>query len=183
LHVMRYVLLASLAVSDFLTLILVNSFRIASVAQERWLYGETLCYLNSFFVRYFYINTVLHLVAVYYERYYAIVKSPLTYDGTITKLKLAFIILLRIIPVPFSIGPFLGWGKYVYNPEIFYCEQGWAVQDGPSRWNMIFFPIVSFVVPFLVIIFLNFSFYKTTKVQIDAMEVQLGRLEGTESQQ
>ena len=74
-HVMRYILLASLALSDSLLLVLVNSLRIKSIAQEKWLYGQTMCYLNPFFVRYFYINTVLHLVAVSYDRYLAIVKS------------------------------------------------------------------------------------------------------------
>ena len=108
-HVMRYVLLASLALSDFLLLILVNSFRIKSIAQEHWLYGQTMCYLNPFFVRYFYINTVLHLVAVSYNRYLAIVKSPLTYDGAITKTRVAFIAVIWIIPViPISISLFQG---------------------------------------------------------------------------
>ena len=122
-HVMRYVLLASLALSDFLLLILVNSFRIKSIAQEHWLYGQTMCYLNPFFVRYFYINTVLHLVAVSYNRYLAIVKSPLTYDGAITKTRVVFIALIWIIPViPVSISLFQGWGKYAYNPELIICR-------------------------------------------------------------
>ena len=95
--VVRYILLASLALSDLLLLVLVNSFRIESIAQEHWLYGQTMCYLNPFFVRYFYINTVLHLVAVSYDRYLAIVKSPLTYDGTITKTRVAFLSLIWII--------------------------------------------------------------------------------------
>ncbi|KAJ7325626.1 hypothetical protein OS493_029489 [Desmophyllum pertusum] len=137
-HVMRYILLASIAVSDFLCLILSNSFRIASIAQERWLYGQTMCYLNPFFGRYFYLNTILHLIAVSYERYNAIVKSPLTYDGTITKTRVVFIILIWVVPIPISIAPFLGWGKYVYNPEVFFCEQGWsrnsiAAQAGGPR--------------------------------------------------
>ena len=122
-HVMRYILLASLALSDFLLLVLVNSLRIKSIAQEKWLYGQTMCYLNPFFVRYFYINTVLHLVAVSYDRYLAIVKSPLTYDGTITKTRVVLSALIWIIPIPLSIGPFLGWRKYVYNPVVFFCEQ------------------------------------------------------------
>ena len=46
-HVMRYVLLASLAGSDILFLILGNSPSIASTAQERWLYGETMFSLTS----------------------------------------------------------------------------------------------------------------------------------------
>ena len=83
-HVMRYVLLASLAGSDILFLILGNSPSIASTAHERWLYGETMCKLHYLVLRYFYLNTVLHLIAVSYERYSAIVKSPLTYDSSIS---------------------------------------------------------------------------------------------------
>ena len=184
LHVMRYILLASLAVSDILVLILVNSFRIASIAQERWLYGETMCHLNAFFGRYFYLNTVLHLVAVSYERYSAIVKSPLTYDGTITKSKVAVIALIWVIPIPLSIGPFFGFGgRYVYNPELFFCEQGWSVQSGKSGWITMFFAIAFFVVPFLAIVFVNRSVYKTARSQINALEVQIGTLGGSESQQ
>ena len=163
-HVMRYILLASLAVSDILCLILTNSFRIASIAQERWLYGQTMCYLNPFFVRYFYFNTVLHLIAVSYERYNAIVKSPLTYDGTITKSKAVFIALIWIAPIPFSIGPFLGFGNFVYNPEVFFCEQGWSVQGHSIARNITLLVIVTFVVPFLIIVFLNWRVFKTAKI-------------------
>ena len=178
-HVMRYVLLASLALSDFLLLILVNSFRIKSIAQEHWLYGQTMCYLNPFFVRYFYINTVLHLVAVSYNRYLAIVKSPLTYDGAITKTRVAFIALIWIIPViPVSISLFQGWGKYTYNPELIICEQGWTIdlQNGSITIseNMIFIPIATIIMPFLVILVLNVSVYKTANRQINAMVVQVG---------
>ena len=178
-QVMRYILLASLALSDFLLLILVNSFRIKSIAQEHWLYGQTMCYLNPFFVRYFYINTVLHLVAVSYNRYLAIVKSPLTYDGTITKTRVVFIALIWIIPViPISIGLFQGWGKYAYNPELIICEQGRAIdlQNGSIMMseNMIVVPIATIIMPFLVILFLNVSVYKTASRQINAMVVQVG---------
>ena len=183
-HVMRYILLASLALSDFLFLILVNSFRIASIAQERWPYGETVCLLNPFFARYFYLNTVLHLVAVSYERYSAIVKSPLTYTVTITKSRVVFIVIIWIIPIFFPIGPFLGFaGRYDYNPEVFYCEQGWTVQSGVSGRNAILVSIASFVLPFLVILFFNWSVYKTAKRQIEALEVQIGILAGFKSQE
>ena len=178
-HVMRYALLASLALSDFLLLILVNSFRIKSIAQEHWLYGQTMCYLNPFFVRYFYINTVLHLVAVSYNRYQAIVKSPLTYDGDITKTRVVFIALIWIIPViPISIGLFQGWGKYAYNPELIICEQGRAIdlQNGSITIseNMIVVPIATILMPFLVILVLNVSVYKTANRQINAMVVRFG---------
>ena len=162
-YVMRYIFLASLAVSDLLVLILVNSFRIGSTAQERWLYGETMCHLNAVFVRYFYFNTVFHLLAVSYERYKAIVKSPLTYNGDITKFRVMLIVLIWVIPIPISIGPFIGLGKYVYNPEVFFCQQGWMTQSGSNGWNWLI-ATSFFAIPFLVILFLNWSVYKTAKV-------------------
>ena len=122
-HVMRYILLARLVVSDFLFLVLVNSFRIASIAQERWLYGETMFLLTPFFARCFYLNKVFHLVAMSYERYCAIVNSPFTYTGTITNFRVVLIVLIWIIPIFFSVAPFLGFaGRYTYNPDVFGCE-------------------------------------------------------------
>ena len=182
-HVMRYILLASLAVSDILFLILVNSFRMVSIAQKTWLYGETMCHLNAFFARYFYINTVLHLIAVTYDRYVAIVKSPLTYDGTITKCRMAIIALIWVIPIALSIDPFLGWGKpYIYNPEVFFCQHGWTAQSGSSGWRTTM-ATAFLVVPFLVIVFLNWWVYKAAKAQANAEVIQIGSLAGSESQQ
>ncbi|KAL9962573.1 hypothetical protein ACROYT_G031684 [Oculina patagonica] len=160
-HVMRYILLASLAASDSLLLILANSFRIASTAQERWLFGQTMCYLNPFFARYFYFNTVLHLIAVSYERYSAIVKSPMTYDGTITKSRVVLMICIWVAPIPLSIGPFVGWGQYVYNPEVFFCEQAWGVHSDSTARTIVISAIITLVVPSLIIAFLNWSVFKT----------------------
>ena len=181
-HVIRYILLASLALSDFLFLILVNSFRIASLAQERWLYGEIMCRLSPVFGGYYYVNTVLHLMAVSYDRYLATVKSPLTYDGAITKCKMALIALIWVIPIPISIGPLIGWGKHVYNPEVFFCQQGWTAQSGSSGWKTTM-AIAFFALPFLVIVILNWLVYKAAKAQANAEVIQIGILAGTESQQ
>ena len=182
-YVMRYILLASLAVSDLLFLILVNTFRIPSIAQERWLYGDTMCFLNPLFARYFYINTVLHLMAVSYDRYDSIVKSPLTYNGTVTKCRVAVIVLIWLIPIGLSIFPFLKLGEYVYNPKVFFCQQqGWTSQSGPSGWK-IAFSLVFLAVPVLVIALLNWSVYKTAKRQANAVAIQIGSLDGCENHQ
>ncbi|XP_078384462.1 octopamine receptor beta-1R-like [Oculina patagonica] len=178
-HVMRYILLASLAASDVLFLVLANSFLIASTAQERWLYGKTMCNLNPFFVLYFYINTVLHLIAVSYERYSAIVKSPMTYDGTITKSRVVLMIFIWVAPIPLSIGPFVGLGQYVYNPEVFSCEQKWAVQSYDAARNTAFLAILTLVVPLLITVFLNWSVFKAAKA-LQRNEVQVGDLAGSE---
>ena len=182
-HVMRYILLASLAVSDLLFLILVNSFRMASIAQERWVYGDTMCYLNPFFARYFYINTVLHLMAVSYDRFNSIVKSPLTYNGTITKCRVAAIVLIWLIPIGFNLGPSLNLGEYFYyDSEVFFCQERLKSQSGPSGWR-IPFALVVLVVPLLVIALLNWLVYKTAKLQENAVGIQFGSFDGSESQQ
>ena len=176
-HVMRYILLASLALSDFLLLILVNSFRIGSIAQQRdWLYGETMCYLNPFFARYFYINTLFHLVLLGIDHKTLLVRSPLTYDGVITKTRVVFMALIWIIPSPLSIDLLLGWGQSFYNPEVFHCEPGWAEQSSSSTRKMIVILIATAImpVPFLVIVFLNVHVYRTAKRQINAIEAQVG---------
>ena len=180
-HVMRYILLASLAVSDFLFLVLANSFLIASTAQERWLYGQTMCYLNPFFVLYFYLNTVLHLVAVSYERYSAIVKSPMTYDGTITKSRVVLMIFIWVAPIPFSIGPFIGLGRYVYNPEVFSCEQRSVNGESAARnITVVIYTVITFVLPSLIIFLLNWLVYKTAEM-LQQNVVQVGHLDGSET--
>ena len=171
-HVMRLVLLASLAVSDFLVLTLINPFRLASIAKEKWLFGETMCSVNVLFARYFYPNTLLHLIVISYDRYHAIVKSPLTYDGAITKTRMVYIALIWVIPIPLAFTLFLDAGKYVYNSEVFFCEQGFTVK---SNAIAVYF-IATFGFTFMGITVLTRSVYKTAKVQVRAMNFQMGSL-------
>lgn len=173
LHIMCDILLASLAVSDLLGLILTNTYNLDCMIQEKWLYSETMCYLLAFFSRYFYLNTVLHLVAVSYERYRAIVKEPFTYNGIMTLRKGTSLALLWIIPIPFCMGPFFGWGTYVYNPKLYVCEQGWTVQSDAHLKRLIFYAIFGLALPFLVISYLNWSVFKTARrVQQADLEIQ-----------
>ena len=178
-HVMRFVLLASLAVSDFLVLILINPFRLSSIAKEKWLFGETMCSVDTFFARYFYLNTLLHLIAISYDRYHAIVKSPLTYDGAITRTRMVFIALIWIIPVPLAITLFLDSAKYVYNSEVFCCEQGFTVKGNAIAGYF----TVTFGFTFVGIAVLTWLVHKTAKAQMNAIEVQIRSLNVSESQQ
>ena len=180
-HIMRYILLASLALSDFLCLIFINSFRIASFAYENWLYGDTMCQLNAFLARYFYLNTVLHLVAISYERYDAIVKSPLTYDGTITKWEVLLIFLLWAFPILPLVILFFQFEGYKYDSELIFCDLGHVAQSDSSgvKTFAAVFPSVLLVGPFLIIVFLNWLVYKTAKNQVEALgHRQLGGIAG-----
>ena len=188
-HVMRYVALASLAVSDFLYLILVPSFRIASMVQGRWPFGEMFCNLNTNFARYFYFNTILHLIVVSYDRYRAIVKSPLTYDGTISTAKKVSMVISWIVPIPFFITPILRGRKFHYNPLVFYCEVGlWSSPSSSENTQFdgakaMLFSVFLIVLPLLVIVFLNWSVYKTAKTHINACKIQIESVSGLEESQ
>ena len=82
-------------------------------------------------------------------------KNPLTYDGCITKKRaIVNITLMWIIPAGISLGPFLGWSDYVYNPAIMVCEQ---------KWDMVtILPLLAttFLVPLGIIVFLNYRVLK-----------------------
>ena len=187
-HVMRYVALASLAVSDFLYLILVPSFRIASMVQGRWPFGEMLCQLNTNFARYFYFNTILHLIVVSYDRYRAIVKSPLTYDGTISTAKKVSMVISWIVPIPFFITPILRGRKFHYNPLVFRCEEGlWSSPSSSENTSdgakAMLFSIFLIVLPLLVTVFFNWSVYKSAKTHINACKIQVESVSGLEESQ
>lgn len=155
-HNMRYFLLASLALSDFLFAVLITSNRTIATALEEWIFGTAWCHGAAYLIRVLHFSTVLHLCAFSYERYSAIVRKPLTYDGHITKTKFfQNIFLLWIVPAVISLGPLIGWGDYVYNPDIFACEQKWDKQ------TTIPLLVTSFLAPLGVIFILN---YKVLKV-------------------
>ena len=151
-HRMRHFLLASLALSDFLLATLVISNRAVTIGLEKWIFGTTWCYGSAYLVRVLHISTVLHLCAVSYERYCAIVRNPLNYNGCITKKRVILnITMLWVAPAVISLGPLFGWGGFVYSSQVFACEQEWDSQTA------IPFSVASFVVPLVMISFLNYK--------------------------
>ncbi|CAH3040228.1 unnamed protein product [Pocillopora meandrina] len=155
-HKKRYILLASLALSDLLFAILVVSNRAAANALEQWPFGTTWCHGNVFIARLLNLTTMFHLCAISHERYTAIVRQPLTYTDNFTKMRIfLYLTLLWFLPAAISQGPFIGWGDFTYNPGIFTCEQHW---DRHTTFPLL---ISSFLIPLILISFLN---YKVLKV-------------------
>jgi len=149
---MRYFLLASLALSDWTAATLVASSRTMAIAAEKWIFGTTWCRGVAFIIRVLHHSTCFHLCAVSYERHDAIVRRPLTYSSRITKRRACIVvILLWIVPATISLAPFLGLGDFVYNPDIFICEQKW---DGQTAISLL---TVTFLIPLGVIFILNYQ--------------------------
>ena len=168
---MRGFLLASLALSDFLFVTFAFAPRVISTAYKEWIFGEKWCHASAFLARVLYLTTILHLCAVSYERYRAIVKDPLLYEDRITARKVIISIsLLWIPPTVVSLGPFLGWGGYRYNPMIYACGQRW---DSESTFPLL---IISFVVPLFIIFASNDKVIKVARRLEREVTVQLGKI-------
>lgn len=62
----------------------------------------------------------------------------------------------------FGFGELIGVGNFVYNEEVFFCEDGWGV-SGFIVIEFVGFIIVGFVVLFVIILFFNWKVYKMVK--------------------
>ena len=174
-HNMRHFLLASLALSDFILVTFVLPPRVVSVAYQKWIFGEGFCQGNAFLVRVLYVNSFLKLCSASYDRYQAIVKDHLTYDGHIT-LKKVFISvpILWILPTVISLGPFLGWGGFDYKPSIFACGQRWDLETTFP------FLIFAFITPILIISVLTYKVMRVARRLERKVNIQLGNMNQAE---
>ena len=163
-HIIRYFLLASLAVSDAIFLVLVVPFQVASNLHEDLALSMGWCKANAFMTRAWYCSTTLHLIAVSFDRYLAIVKSPLSYVHHITKGKtLLLVCFVWLLPFVTAAGPLFGiWEDLsAFNARIGVCDLGWDDQSEGQLKTSIASIVFAFVVPLLAIAWLNFKVFKT----------------------
>ena len=157
-HVMRYLLLSSLAASDFLFLVLVLPTRVAAKLQEDLVWSMTWCQANAFVARSLYCSGNLHLIAISYDRYQAVVKKPLTYDELMNKAKFMLLLLLWVVPIAGSVPPLYSlWGEYAYNQELQVCDQRWDVQNEDHLKESVVSSVCVFAFPLMAIAWLNFK--------------------------
>ena len=122
-------------------------------------------------------HAILHLWAVSYEQYRAIVKDHLSYDDRITPKKIIISIsVLWILPTAVSVGPFLGWGGYEYNP-IYECGQRW---DHSTTFPLL---MTSFFALFLFIFVANYKVIKVARRIEREVNVRLGSKDSVEDGQ
>ena len=159
---MRYLFLASLAVSDFVIAALIVPFHVASKVYEELEFSTTQCKVITLLTRALYCSTTLHLIAVSYDRYLAIVKSPLTYSQRITKAKILLLMAFAwILPFATAAGPwFTIWeDTFLFSARLYHCDicQGWDVQSRDQLMKSVFYSVAAFAVPLLLLAWLNFK--------------------------
>ena len=163
-HVMRYLFLASLAVSDFIIVALVISFHVESKLYEELEFSTAQCKAITFLTRALYCSTTFHLIAVSHDRYLAIVKSPLAYNQRITKAKTLLLVgFAWIVPFATAAGPsFASWEDHSsFNARLYHCAicHGWDVQSRDQLTRSIVYSVAAFAVPLLIIAWLNFRVF------------------------
>lgn len=120
------------------------------------------CKMITFLTRALYCSTAFHLIALSYERYLAIVKSPLTYNQHITNAKTLLLVGFAWI-LPFATAPGLSFGvdHSSFNARLYHCDvcHGWDVQSRDQLTRSIVYSVATFAVPLLIIAWLNFRVF------------------------
>ena len=108
-------LIASLALAD--TMESANLvFMLVSVASfGNWIFGDGLCQLNGFMTTEFVISSMYSLTTISLNRYFMVVKQNLYQKVFNNRNQAIFIALIWLIPLPFAIGPLLGWSKFEFQ--------------------------------------------------------------------
>ena len=164
-RLMRYLFLASLAVFDFVIAAMIVPFHVASKVYEKLEFSTTQCKVIMLLTRALYCSTTLHMIAVSYDRYLAIVKSPLTYSQRITKAKILLLMAFAwILPFATAAGPwFTIWeDTFPFSARLYHCDicHGWDVQSRDQLMRSVFYSVAAFAVPLLVLAWLNFKVFK-----------------------
>ena len=167
---MRYLFLASLAVSDFVIAALIVPFHVASKLYEELEFSTAQCKVITLLIRALYCSTALHLIAVSYDRYLVIVKSPLTYNQRITKAKILLLVAFAwILPFATAAGPWFAICEectFPFSARLYHCDicHGWDVQSRDQLTRSVFYFVAAFAVPLLVVAWLNFRVFKAASL-------------------
>ena len=194
LHTTHFLLLASLACCDFVSL--------ASVVLPRMLMdwrttdvktsSDAWCISSTYLGKMMYFTTISHLCSVSYERYKAIVKDPLTYTAEITSRRVLLNILVNwFLPSVASIPGAVVHAQYGLNP-VALSDCGTNSDENIPKTDRYLMkianvPLYMYIIPFVAMIYMNYVTIgvaiRETKVileQTAAIEAVDGNREGAD---
>ncbi|CAF1013119.1 unnamed protein product [Adineta steineri] len=172
-------ILMSLAIADLLvtTTVMIPGF--ISEIKQKWIFGRIFCNIWVANDITFCTASILHLVAVSFDRYVAI-ENPLKYKQKMTKRTILIIIgCIWLISVLLSYAPVL---LGVYSQS----RTGGATSNNPDECNMrpnliysIISALTSFYIPLIIILFLYGRIYITARKhsrELRKLEIIIQRL-------
>lgn len=174
LRIITNYFVVSLALADMLVAMFAMTFNASVQVTGRWLFGYFMCDVWNSLDVYFSTSSILHLMCISVDRYYAIVK-PLKYPINMTKRVVAFMLLACwVSPAIISFVPiFYGWYTTEENsvhrhkhPEL--CE------FKVNRIYAILSSSISFWIPCTIMAVTYFAIFKEANKQEKQMHSRMG---------
>ncbi|XP_006558135.1 octopamine receptor beta-2R isoform X3 [Apis mellifera] len=176
LRIITNYFVVSLALADMLVAMFAMTFNASVQLTGKWLFGYFMCDVWNSLDVYFSTSSILHLMCISVDRYWAIVK-PLKYPIIMTRRLAAYMLLACwILPAFISFVPiFMGWYTTAENsmrrqnhPEI--CE------FKVNKIYVIFSSSVSFWIPCTIMTLTYFAVFKEANRQEKQMHSRMGNV-------
>jgi len=155
-------LLANVALSDFLMSLLHIPFSLAVLSSLRWPFNKSVCELNGFVFLLLNCEKVLVLLVISIDRYFIIVKRCDTLSPKKSKILIVSSWTLSFL---ISFPPLLGWGLFRYPRGCLQClvqdENGEV--DRLAKSFIIFSTILSIILPGLTLMFIYNRILRTVR--------------------
>ncbi|XP_043250842.1 octopamine receptor beta-2R isoform X1 [Colletes latitarsis] len=176
LRIITNYFVVSLALADMLVAMFAMTFNASVQITGRWLFGYFMCDVWNSLDVYFSTSSILHLMCISVDRYWAIVK-PLKYPIIMTKRIAAYMLLACwVMPAFISFVPiFMGWYTTAENsmhrrkhPEL--CE------FKVNKIYVIFSSSISFWIPCTIMTLTYFAVFKEANRQEKQMHSRMGNV-------
>ncbi|XP_017889046.1 octopamine receptor beta-2R-like isoform X2 [Ceratina calcarata] len=176
LRIITNYFVVSLALADMLVAMFAMTFNASVQITGKWLFGYFMCDVWNSLDVYFSTSSILHLMCISVDRYWAIVK-PLKYPIIMTKRLAAYMLLACwIMPAFISFVPiFMGWYTTVENnmhrrkhPDL--CE------FKVNKVYVIFSSSISFWIPCTIMTLTYFAVFREANKQEKQMHSRMGNV-------
>lgn len=152
----------SLAVANLSLALLHNPFTMASVIMDQWPFDNAWCQTSGMLINLVSMASNFSIVIIAIHRYYLIVK-PLSVAISVHRARTMvgfawFTSLVTAVP------PLFGWNSYRYIPGKGFCSVDWE-NGGPGLVYSVYLVLVSFLVPFVILLYIYRAIYLKTKRQ------------------
>jgi len=152
----------SLAVANLSLAILHTPFTMASVIMDQWPFDNTWCQTSGMLINLVSMASNFSIVTIAIHRYYLIVKPlSVTISSRRARTMVAFVWFTSLVT---AVPPLFGWNFYRYIPGKGYCSVDWE-NGGPGLVYSIYLVVVSFLVPFVILLYIYRAIYMKTKRQ------------------
>ena len=152
----------SLAVANLSLALLHTPYTMASVIMDQWPFDSTWCQISGMLINLVSMASNFSIVTIAVHRYYLIVR-PLSVNISIRRAR-TMVLFIWFTSFVTAVPPLFGWNSYRYIPGKGFCSMDWQ-GGGPRLVYSIYLVVVSFVVPFVFLLYIYRAIYLKTKRQ------------------